>query len=90
MLLPIRDGLPAGVLAGRRDGTTLRVTLDYVMAAYRDSRIAAWLYTGPGAKQLRDAGFSTVPCRTQRRGTPFDYLRQLGFRDVDGALVREL
>lgn len=65
---------------------TLRVTL--VMAAYRDSRIAAWLYTGPGAKQLRDAGFSTVVVPDPTPGHT-DY-RQLGFRDVDGALVRRL
>ena len=89
VLLPIRDGLPAGVLAGRRDGTTLRLTLDYVMAAYRDSRIAAWLYTGRGAKQLRDAGFTNVVVQNPAPGHT-DYLRQLGFRDVDGTVIMQL
>lgn len=89
VLLLIRDGLPAGVLAGRRDGGVLRLTLDYVMAAYRDSRIAAWIYTGPGAKRLRDAGFTEVVVENP---TPVhtDYLRHLGFRDVDQALVKDL
>lgn len=89
VLLLIRDGLPAGVLAGRRDGTVLRLTLDYVMAAYRDSRIATWLYTGAGVRRLRDAGFTGVAVENPTPGHT-DYLRRLGFRDVDGALTRDL
>lgn len=87
--LLIRDGLPAGVLAGRRDGSVLSVTLDYVMAAYRDSRIAAWLYTGPGVARLTDAGFDKVVVEQPTPGHT-DYLRQLGFRPVGDTLVKEL
>ncbi len=89
VLLLMRDGLPAGVLAGRRDGTALALSLDYVMSAYRDSRIAAWLYTGPGVNQLRDAGFDSV---VVERPTPghSDYLRQVGFRQVGAILVKDL
>ncbi|MFT4295237.1 MAG: hypothetical protein QM582_07475 [Micropruina sp.] len=89
VLLLMRDGLPAGVLAGRRDGAVLRLTIDYVMAAYRDSRIAAWLYTGPGVKLLRDAGFTRVVVRNPTPGHT-DYLRQLGFQAVDGDLAKDL
>ncbi len=89
VLLLMRDGLPAGVLAGRRDGPVLRLTVDYVMAAYRDSRIAAWLYTGPGARRLRDAGFTSVVVEDPTPGHT-DYLRQLGFETVDGTLVKQL
>lgn len=89
VLLLIRDGLPAGALAGHRDGSALRLTLDYVMSAYRDSRIAAWLYTGPGVRVLRDGGIATVIVEHPVPGHT-DYLRDLGFRSVGGTLVKDL
>ena len=89
VLLLMRDGLPAGVLAGHRDGSVLRLTLDYVMAAYRDSRIATWLYQDPGTKRLREAGIASVVVEHPAPGHT-DYLRQLGFRTVDGTLVKDL
>lgn len=89
VLLLMRDGLPAGVLAGNRDGTVLDLTLDYVMAAFRDSRIASWLYTGAGVRRLRDAGFSSVMVRDPAPGHT-DYLRHLGFRAQGTCLVKEL
>ena len=77
-LLLNRDGLPAGMLIGRRDGSTLTIDLDYVLGAYRDSRLGRWLY-GPGAQvfradgvdQLRSAGVTD----THRK-----YLERVGFR----------
>ena len=81
-LLLTRDSLPAGALIGERRGTELRVTLDYVMEAYRDSRIGRWLYTGDGRKVLRDAGFRTVvavPSTAVHRS----YLSGVGF-EPDG------
>ncbi len=76
-LLLNRDGLPAGMLIGRRDGSTLTIDLDYVLGAYRDSRLGRWLY-GPGAQvfradgidQLRSAGVTD----THRK-----YLERVGF-----------
>lgn len=89
VLLLVRDGLPAGALAGKQEGNTLLLNLDYVMSAYRDSRIGQWLYEGPGAKVLRDAGITRVilPMLGTHGG---DYLRGVGFAEVDGALVRQL
>ena len=77
-LLLNRDGLPAGMLIGRREGSTLTIDLDYVLGAYRDSRLGRWLY-GPGAHvfrsdgidQLRSAGVTD----THRK-----YLERVGFR----------
>jgi hypothetical protein len=88
-LLLTRDGLPAGLLLGQRAGTTLHVDLDYVLAAYRDSRLGRWLY-GPGADVFRSAGFrelrATAPTETHRR-----YLVRSGFRpDRDGTLRLDL
>ena len=76
-LLLNRDGLPAGMLIGRRDGSTLTIDLDYVLGPYRDSRLGRWLY-GPGAQvfradgidQLRSAGITD----THRK-----YLERVGF-----------
>lgn len=89
VLLLMRDGLPAGALAGHKDGSVLRLTLDYVMKAYRDSRIAGWLYTGPGVRLLRDAGFATVVVEQPEPGHT-DYLLNLGFTSVNGVLVKQL
>ena len=91
-LVLTRDGLPAGALVGRREGSTLEVTLDYVMHAYRDSRLGEWLY-GPGAKVFREAGIGTVRAHPTT-AVHTAYLRGVGFADdraatwVGGALVR--
>ena len=88
-LVLMRDGLPAGALVGSPEGKTLRLSLDYVMQAYRDSRIGQWLY-GPGARVLTEAGFADV------RATGVDeaasaYLMRAGFTKApDGGLVRRL
>jgi len=88
-LVLTRDGLPAGALLGERRGTELRLTLDYVMEAYRDSRIGRWLYTEGGRKVLREAGFHTVvatPITAVHRA----YLQGVGFVPEGDALVRAL
>ncbi len=88
-LVLTRDGLPAGALVGRRVGEQLELTLDYVMAAYRDSHIGTWLY-GPGAKVLRGAGVEQVVA-TPTTAVHRTYLLGVGFRDVGGGrLVRDL
>jgi hypothetical protein len=89
-LLLNRDGLPAGALIGRRREDLLEITLDYVLAPYRDSRLGRWLF-GPGRRIFRDAGIRRVvaaPNNEQHRR----YLEAAGFRrdgdryalDLDG------
>ena len=58
-LLLNRDGLPAGLLIGRRSGSTLTVDLDYVLEPYRDSRLGRWVY-GPGAEVFRADGLTEL------------------------------
>ena len=55
-----RDGLPTGLLIGRRAGDTLTIDLDYVLGPYRDSRLGRWVY-GPGAEVFRSAIAATRP-----------------------------
>jgi hypothetical protein len=88
-LLLTREGLPAGALLGERRGSELRLTLDYVMEAYRDSRIGRWLYTEGGQKVLRDAGFHMVVA-TPGTAVHRSYLQGVGFVPDGDALVRPL
>lgn len=73
-----RDGLPAGLVAGRRDGDVLTIDVDYVMAAYRDSRLGRWLY-GPGADVFRRDGLTRLQT-TGMTETHCRYLERIGFR----------
>jgi hypothetical protein len=87
-LLLTRDGLPAGAFIGTPEGEVLRLRLDYVMHAYRDSRIGTWLYRS-GTKVFTDAGFTTlttVPASEALR----HYLLGVGFTPRDGELVLAL
>lgn len=89
-LVLTRDGLPAGVVLGERSGDRLDIHLDYVLRAYRDSRLGNWLY-GDGAAVLRGAGVEQV---TARGTSPAHeaYLRRVGFEvgrdETDGVLFR--
>ncbi len=80
-----RDGLPAGVVLGDRDGDRLDITLDYVLRAYRDSRLGHWLY-GDGARVFRSAGITTVTTPGGNE-THRGYLARVGF-DYDRDTAR--
>ncbi len=102
-LLLTRDHLPAGAVVGHRvtedghsgrDGTAgatgsaLHLDLDYVMEAYRDSRIGSWLY-GDGASVFTRHGIRRLlaaPQTTTHRG----YLTRVGFRQEGELWVRTL
>lgn len=87
-LLLTRDGLPAGAFIGTPEGDVLRLRLDYVMHAYRDSRIGTWLYRR-GTKVFTDAGFATlvaIPASEALR----HYLLGVGFVERGGELVLDL
>lgn len=77
-LVLTRDGLPAGVVLGDRDGERLDIALDYVLKPYRDSRIGWWLY-GHGASVFRSAGISELTSAAGRGSHP-GYLARVGFR----------
>ncbi len=79
--VPTRDGLPAGLLVGRRHDDELRIDLDYVLGAYRDSRIGRYVF-GPGADVFRDLGIERLAA-DPGTDTHHRYLERVGFR-VDG------
>lgn len=81
-LLLTRDGLPAGLVAGRRAGDVLTIDVDYVMAAYRDSRLGRWLY-GSGADVFRRDGV-TVLRTTGLTEVHRRYLERIGFHPAAG------
>lgn len=76
-LVLTRDGMPAGVVLGDREGDRLDITLDYVMRAYRDSRLGNWLY-GDGARVFRSSGISTITTAGGNE-THRGYLARVGF-----------
>lgn len=81
----MREGLPAGVVVGTRDGSRYDVLLDYVLPAYRDSRLGRWFY-GERTSPLPAVGITevtAVPDTEIHRS----YLRQVGFVPV-GTLMR--
>ncbi len=76
-LLLNRDGLPAGLLIGRRFGDTLTIDLDYVLGPYRDSRLGRWIY-GPGAGVFRADGITELRSAGNTDGHR-KYLERVGF-----------
>jgi hypothetical protein len=76
-LLLTRDGLPAGMVIGRRVGTTLKIDLDYVLSRYRDSRLGRWLYR-EGADVFRADGYTTL-ISSGSSDTHRKYLERVGF-----------
>lgn len=85
----MRDGMPAGALLGSRHADRLNVHLDYVLPAFRDSRIGKWLYEQGGSRPLRTAGLREIAARagtdTHRR-----FLEAMGFAPDGDRWVRRL
>lgn len=83
-----RDGLPAGVVLGRRHDDVLELVVDYVLPAYRDSRLGRWLY-GDGRAVLTGLGVRTVRA-APTSPTHEAYLRRVGFVSADVGFERRL
>ncbi len=85
----MRDGMPAGALLGSRQDDRLNVHLDYVLPAFRDSRLGRWLYESGGSRPLRAAGLREIASRaatdTHRR-----FLESMGFVADGDRYVRKL
>ncbi len=79
-MLLLRDGLPAGVLIGRIEGSELHVILDHVIKPYRDSQISTWVY-GKGSGVFRRLGVDRV-CSSPGAEQHSSYLERMGFRRV--------
>ncbi len=83
-----RDGLPAGLLIGRRAGPTLTIDLDYVLGPWRDSRLGDWLF-GRGADVFRRDGITTVRSHGSTE-THRKYLERMGFHPAPGGDILDL
>jgi len=88
VLLLTRNGLPAGAFVGSQDGDTLHLKLDYVMSAYRDSRIGTWLYRR-GTKAFTEAGVGRIVAE-QPSPDLRSYLLRVGFTPAGDDLALAL
>jgi hypothetical protein len=87
-VLLTRDGLPAGAVIGHRRGDELEIELDYVLRAYRDSRLGTWLF-GAGSGVFRAQGITRL---VSGPGTDLHpgYLQRMGFQRVGDRLVLDI
>jgi GNAT superfamily N-acetyltransferase len=85
-LFILRDLVPAGVLIGRQRGSTLEVSLDYVIPRFRDFKIGRYLFDEQ-ADIFRDRGIETVstPSGSLKHQA---YLERMGFTQVDDSTHR--
>lgn len=87
VLLVLRDLVPAGLVVGRLEDSTLRVDLDYVVAQFRDLKVARFLFIDE-AEYFRARGVREIvsPADTAEHAT---YLAKIGYRQVgDGRMYR--
>jgi len=76
-ILLTREGLPAGALIGTRRDHELDIALDYVLRAYRDSRLGHWLF-GRGSGVFRANGITRL-VSAQGDEVHRAYLERMGF-----------
>jgi GNAT superfamily N-acetyltransferase len=87
VLLVLRDLVPAGMLLGRIEGTTLLVDLDYVVPQYRDLKVGRFMFMDE-AEFFRKRGVTQIlsPADAEVHA---DYLRRVGFQPTgDGRMFR--
>lgn len=80
-LIVLRDLVPAGVLLGEIEGETLCVELDYVVAQYRDLKVARFLFFDQ-AEFFRGRGIRRIIARADD-ATHAAYLERIGFTRVE-------
>lgn len=83
-----RDGLPAGVFMAEPAGKELQVKLDYVTPAFRDSRIARWLF-GAGKATFTEQGYERLVANAHTT-VHRNYLEMVGFHREGGVYVLDL
>ncbi len=87
-LLVLRNMVPAGVMIARREESTARVLLDYVIPGYRDFAVGKFLFEERSG-WFRSRGvhrFVSAPGHPRHAA----YLERMGFRRAAGDYVREL
>lgn len=68
------DVEPAGILIGDREGSTIRVALDYTTPKYRDCSVASYLFG-----QLKEQGITTLIAQSNT-AAHYRYLDKMGFK----------
>lgn len=88
VLLVLRNLIPAGLLLGTVEGTTLRVHLDYVVPQYRDLKVGRFLFVDE-ARYFRQRGVTEIlsPADTDVHAK---YLSRIGFTPTDDARMFKL
>jgi GNAT superfamily N-acetyltransferase len=87
VLLVLRDLVPAGLVLGRIDGTTLTVDLDYVVPQYRDLKVGRYLFIDE-AELFQKRGVTEIlsPADAEVHAA---YLRRIGFQPTgEGRMYR--
>ena len=76
------EGVPAGVLAGKKEGDALEISFDYTTPTYRDCSAGRFLYA-----KLAEEGYKKFICKKVTEGHK-SYLEKMGFVKENGVYVK--
>ena len=76
------EGVPAGVLAGKKEGDALEISFDYTTPTYRDCSAGRFLYA-----KLAEEGYKKFICKEVTEGHK-SYLEKMGFVKENGVYVK--
>ena len=76
------EGVPAGVLAGKKEGDALEISFDYTTPTYRDCSAGRFLYA-----KLAEEGYKKFICKKVAEGHK-SYLEKMGFVKENGVYVK--
>ena len=76
------EGVPAGVLAGKKEGDALEISFDYTTPTYRDCSAGRFLYA-----KLAEEGYKKFICKKATEGHK-SYLEKMGFVKENGVYVK--
>ena len=76
------EGVPAGVLAGKKEGDALEISFDYTTPTFRDCSAGRFLYA-----KLAEDGYKKFICKEVTEGHK-SYLEKMGFVKENGVYVK--
>ena len=76
------EGVPAGVLVGKKEGDVLEISFDYTTPTYRDCSAGRFLYA-----KLAEEGYKKFICKEVTEGHK-SYLEKMGFVKENGVYVK--
>ena len=76
------EGVPAGVLAGKKEGDALEISFDYTTPTYRECSAGRFLYA-----KLAEEGYKKFICKEVTEGHK-SYLEKMGFVKENGVYVK--